>query len=99
MRRRFVTNGGSISGPDGSVRLPRVSFAACFDVTMRRRHGMPRQHAEADVRARRPASAAMFAELRRRKGVRSYLAHNMTVTSENLGQVPEMAREVAWIGY
>ena len=37
----------------------------------------------------------MFDDLRRRRGVGSYLAHNMTVTPENLDQVAEVVSEVS----
>jgi hypothetical protein len=41
----------------------------------------------------------MFARLRREHGVRSFLAHNMTVTPANLDQVAAVVRECRAMGY
>ena len=83
----------------GEVRLGRVSFAAHFDSLMRGRRGVPRPRTESDLDAARAAFVAMFAQLRARHGVRSYLAHNMTVTPANIDQVPHVVAEVASMGY
>lgn len=83
----------------GRVRLPRVSFAAHFDSLMRGRRGIPRPRSEADLTAYRAAFVAMFDRLRRETGVRSYLAHNMTVTPANLSQVAGVVSSVARLGY
>lgn len=88
-----------VTGPDGQLRLPRVSFAAHFDSLMRGRRGMPRPRRESDLHEHRRAFAAMFQDLRRRRGLRSYLAHTMTITSENLEQVAELVRSVPAMGY
>lgn len=88
-----------VTGTDGGLRLPRVSFAAHFDSLMRGRRGVPRPRRESDLHEHRRAFVAMFDDLRRRRGVRSYLAHNMTVTPENLDQVAEVVREVSAMGY
>ncbi len=88
-----------VTAPDGSVRLRRVSFAAHFDSFMRGRRGMPRPRAESDLHAHRQAFADMFVELRRRLGVRSFLAHNMTVTPDNLDQVADVVRAVRTMDY
>jgi len=88
-----------VTGPDGNLRLPRVSFAAHFDSLMRGRRGMPRPRRESDLHEHRRAFAAMFQELRRRRGLRSYLAHTMTITSENLEQVADVVRTVPAMGY
>jgi len=55
-----------VTGPDGKLRLPRVSFAAHFDSLMRGRRGIPRPRRESDLHEHRRAFAAMFQELRRR---------------------------------
>lgn len=84
---------------DGRPRFRRLSFAAHFDSLMRGRRGMPRPRRESDLHPFRRAFVAMFADLRRDHGVASYLAHNMTVTPANLGQVAEVAREASAMGY
>lgn len=88
-----------VTAADGRLRLRRVSFAAHFDSLMRGRRGIPRPRQEADLDPYRAAFVAMFASLRARRGVRYYLAHNMTVTPENLDQVSGVVRSVAGMGY
>ncbi|WP_219420083.1 radical SAM protein [Pseudonocardia nigra] len=88
-----------VLGPDGRRRLRRVSFAAHFDMMMFGRRGIPRPPDEAALHPYRRRFAEMFARLRRRHGVRSFLAHNMTVTPANVEQIPEVVREVARMGY
>jgi len=88
-----------VTDATGALRLRRVSFAAHFDSLMRGRRGMPRPRRESDLHTHRRAFVAMFADLRRRRGVDSYLAHNMTVTPENLDQVGEVVREVSRMGF
>ena len=91
--RRLVT------GPDGELRLPRVSFAAHFDSLMRGRSGLPRPRSESEVTPFRREFAAMFERMRRDLGLRSYLAHNMTVTPANLTQVAGVVRDCLPLGY
>lgn len=83
----------------GTVRLPRVSFAAHFDSLMRGRRGIPRPRTEAELDGYRAAFVEMFAKLRRETGVRAYLAHNMTVTPANLRQVASVVTSVSRMGY
>lgn len=75
-------------GDDGRQRLSRISFAAHFDSLMFGRRGIPRPENEEALNPHRQRFAAMFARLRREHGVRSFIAHNMTVTPENLDQIP-----------
>ncbi len=84
---------------DRRVRLPRVSFAAHFDSLMRGRRGVPRPYSESELDGHRAAFVDMFARLRRETGVRSYLAHNMTVTPANLRQVASVVASVSRMGY
>ena len=91
--RRLVT------GPDGALRLRRVSFAAHVDKLMRGRRGIPRPRAEADLHPYRRRFVQMFTDLRRELGLRSYLAHNMTVTPANLGEVAEVVEAVMPMGF
>ena len=76
----------------GRPRFGRLSFAAHFDSLMRGRRGLPRPRSEAEVQEHRERFSAMFDRLRRR-GVRSYLAHNMTVTPANVDQVADVVRD------
>jgi hypothetical protein len=88
-----------VRGPDGRVRLPRVSFAAHVDSLMRGRRGIPRPRTEAELHLYRQRFADMFTALRRELGVASYLAHNMTVTPANLDQVADVVTAVLPMGY
>jgi hypothetical protein len=88
-----------VLGPDGRPRLRRVSFAAHFDSLMRGRRGIPRPRSEAELNPYRARFADMFRRLRREHGVRSYLAHTMTVTPQNLAEVGEVVASVPSMGY
>jgi hypothetical protein len=88
-----------VLGPDGKPRFPRLSFAAHFDSLMRGRRGIPRPRAEVELNPYRQRFAAMFARLRREHGVRSYLAHNMTVTPANVDQLAGVIRDCHAMGY
>lgn len=81
-----------------NVRFRRLSFAAHFDKTMRGRRGIPRPRAEAELHEYRRRFVEMFARLKREHGVASYLAHNMTVTPENVDEVGEVTRAVVDMG-
>lgn len=78
--------------PDGTRRFDTLAFAAHFDITMRGRRGAPRPTDERELHPFRARFADMFTRLEREHGVRSHLAHNMTVTPANLGQVAEVVR-------
>jgi hypothetical protein len=88
-----------VTGPDGELRFDRVSFAAHFDSLMRGRRGAVRPRTEAELHPFRARFVQMFRELRAETGLRYYLAHNMTVTPANVGQVAETVREVVGMGY
>lgn len=79
-------------GPDGRPRLARLSFAAHFDMLMFGRRGIERPPDEAALDPYRTRYVAMFRRLRAETGVRSYLAHNMTVTPRNVGQIAAVVR-------
>ncbi len=79
---------------DGRPRFDRVSFAAHFDSLMRGRRGAVRPHRENELNPFREKFVRMFVDLQRDHGVRSYLAHNMTVTPSNIDQVSEVTRDV-----
>ena len=83
----------------GRRRFNRISFAGHFDSLMLGRRGIPRPRSEADLHPYRERFVAMFDRLRREHGVRSILAHNMTVTPRNLGEVAEVARACRSMGF
>ncbi len=86
-------------GPTGVPRFSRLSFAAHFDMLMYGRRGIERPPDEASLNAHRRRFIAMFARLRREHGVRSFLAHNMTVTPRNLDQVAGVVRACHGLGF
>lgn len=83
-----------VLGPDGRPRFDKVSFAAHFDSLMRGRRGAVRPRSEAELNPFREKFARMFVDLKRDHGVKSYLAHNMTVTPSNVDQVSSVTRDV-----
>lgn len=78
--------------PDGSPRFRQVSFAAHIDSTMLGRRGCEKPSGEVELNPFRAGFVAMFDRLRADHGIRSYLAHNMTVTPDNVDQVADMIR-------
>ncbi|MFY9915531.1 MAG: radical SAM domain-containing protein [Nocardioidaceae bacterium] len=84
---------------DGQRRLDRISFAAHVDMLMFGRRGIPRPPDEAALNPYRKDFANKFARLKRDHGVRSFLAHNMTVTPTNLGQIADVIRTCHGYGY
>ncbi len=83
----------------GRRRFGRLSFAAHFDMFMFGRRGIERPADERALAPYRAAFAAMFTRLRREHRVRSFLAHNMTVTPRNLDQVADVVRDSHDAGY
>lgn len=86
-------------GPDGRRRFERLSFAVHIDTTMVGRRGIVRVDDEADLDPHRRAFVEMFRRLRREEGVRSYLAHNMTITSANVDQIPGVIERCTAMGF
>ncbi|MGH9301403.1 MAG: radical SAM domain-containing protein, partial [Acidimicrobiales bacterium] len=87
-----------VLGPDGRRRLRRVSFAGHFDTTMRGRRGLRLPCTEAELNSYRRAFCDMFKRLRRERGVRFFLAHNMTVIPSNVEQIPALVRDCRTMG-
>ena len=83
----------------GKPRFGRLSFAAHFDSLMRGRTGIPRPRTEVELNPFRARFVEMFRDLRRDHGVRSYLAHNMTVTPANLDQLEDVVADVSAMGF
>ena len=84
---------------NGRPRFRRLSFAAHFDSLMRGRTGIPRPRTEVELNPFRARFVEMFRDLRRDHGVRSYLAHNMTVSPANLDQVKQVVAEASAMGF
>jgi len=84
---------------DGRRRLDRVSFSAHFDMLMFGRRGIKRPPDEGSLHPFRKDFADKFARLEREHGVRSFLAHSMTVTPTNVGQVADVVRACHDYGY
>ncbi len=84
---------------NGKRRFRRMSFAAHFDSLMRGRRGIPRPRSEAELSPYRAEFVAMVRRLRADHGVRSYLAHNMTATPANVGEVADVVADVIGTGY
>jgi hypothetical protein len=84
---------------EGHPRFARLSFAAHFDTTMVGRRGVRRAASESDLDTYRRSFTAMFRRLRVEHGVRSYLAHNMTVTPANVGQIPDVLAGARSLGF
>jgi hypothetical protein len=90
---------GLAVGPQGVPRFRRLSFAAHFDSLMRGRRGIPRPRNERELNQFRSSFVEMFRQLHEERGIRSYLAHNMTVTPANLAQVSEVVADISAMGY
>jgi len=84
---------------DGRRRLDRVSSTAHFDMLMFGRRGIERPPHEESLHPFRKDFANMFARLEREHGVRNFLAHSMTVTPTNVGQVTDVVRACHDHGY
>ena len=79
-------------GPDGRRRFRRLSFAVHVDSLMSGRRGIPRASDERALTPYRRRFVEAVGSLRRH-GVRTFVAHNMTVTPANLGQVADVVRD------
>lgn len=86
-------------GPDGRRRLDHLSFAGHFDTTMFGRRGAERVEHERDLHRFRRRFCQLFQRLEREHGVGHYLAHNMTVTPGNVGQIAEVVRACRQMGF
>jgi hypothetical protein len=84
---------------DGKRRFPVLSFAAHIDSTMHGRTGASHPMSEAELQPHRAAFCAMFDRLQAEHGVRAHLAHNMTVTADNVDQIPAMIRASHRLGF
>jgi hypothetical protein len=83
----------------GRPRFRHLSFAGHFDSMMYGRRGIKRARSEAELNPYRARFSEMFERLEREHGVTHYLAHNMTVTPRNLGQVAQVIRDCRDMGF
>lgn len=83
----------------GRPRFRSLSFAGHFDSMMLGRRGIKRARSEAELNPHRERFCELFARLEREYGVRSYLAHNMTVTPANLGEVAGVIGDCHEMGF
>ena len=83
----------------GRPRFGHLSFAGHFDSLMYGRRGIKRARTEAELNPYRRRFCAMFARLEREHGVTHYLAHNMTVTPRNLGEVAQVVEDCHAYGF
>ncbi len=88
-----------VLAPDGTPRFDAVAFAVHIDSTMRGRRAAKQPRNEAELHDERARVAAMFEQLQQRYGIRSYLAHNMTVTPDNVDEIPEVVQVCRELGY
>jgi hypothetical protein len=84
---------------DGRPRFEHLSFAGHFDSQMLGRRDLRRPRAEAELHPHRRRFCEMFQRLERDHGITHYLAHNMTVTPANLGQVAEVVAHCHDMGF
>jgi hypothetical protein len=88
-----------VVGPDGEPRFRWISFAGHFDSMMLGRRGVKRASSEAELNPFRKRFCEMFQRLERETGVKHYLAHNMTVTPGNVGEIAEVIRSCRDMGF
>lgn len=84
---------------DGKPRFRRLDFAVHFDMFMYGRTGIRRPESEAALHEYRARFVEMFRHLEREHGVRSYLAHNVTVQEGNFDQIADVVRELRTYGF
>lgn len=85
--------------PDGTRRFDVLVFAVHIDTTMHGRRGIPHPTDELELHPYRQRTIDMFERLRREHGVRHHVAHNMTVTPDNLHRVADVIRDCRSMGY
>jgi len=86
-------------GADGRPRLDQLSFAGHFDSMMYGRRGIKRVETERELNPHRRRFCEHFARLQAEHGVSHYLAHNMTVTPRNVGQLAEVIHDSHDMGF
>lgn len=84
---------------DGMPRSRAISWSLHIDSTMRGRNGAEKPATEHELNPLRVEAIRRFDRLRAEHGIRSYVAHTMTVTPSNLGQVAEIVRTSGRLGF
>lgn len=84
---------------NGTPRFASVSWSLHIDSTMRGRRGIPKPTTERELNPVRREVCDRFARVRAEHGIRSYLAHTMTVTPSNLGQIADVVRDNIELGF
>ena len=83
----------------GCLRFKQLAFAVHIDSTMHGRRAIAHPTSEAQLDGERARVMAMFDRLRREHGVSSYIAHNMTITPDNVDDVPGVISRNRHLGY
>lgn len=83
----------------GKARFKRISFAGHFDTTMRGRRGLRTPTSEAELNPYRQRFCEYFERLKKETGTSYYLAHNMTITPDNVGQIADVLRDCSSMGF
>ena len=80
-------------------RFDHLSFAGHFNTTIVGRRGAKRPNTEHELHDHRDRFCELFKRLEREYGITHYLAHNMTVTPENVDQIPDVIRDCHNMGW
>jgi hypothetical protein len=86
-------------GSGNRPRFSRLSFAAHFDTTMFGRRGIRRPQSEEALDSCRRTFTDMFTRLQEEHGVKSFLAHNMTITPANVDQIAGVIERSKNVGF
>lgn len=88
-----------VATKDGKKRFDRIDFAVHFDSGMKGRKGTENIKTETDLNPFRKRLVDMFEKVKREHGVQYYLAHNMTVTPDNLSGLSDALRDMKGMGF
>lgn len=88
-----------VTQEDGKRRFERISFAGHFDSTMVGRRGQRRVSKEEEIDPYRQRFCEMFKKLKKEMHVKFYLAHNMTVTPQNVDQISGVIARCKSMGF
>ncbi len=88
-----------VTNENGKRRFKRIAFAGHFDTTMVGRRGQRKVSKEEDIDPYRKQFCDMFKMLKKEKRVKFYLAHNMTVTPQNVDQISGVMTRCKSMGF
>jgi len=83
----------------GRGKIKHLSFGGHFDTTMIGRKGIKRVNYEKDLWPYRQAFQQKFEDIKKQYKVSYFLAHDMTVTSKNVEQIPEVIQQCRSLGF